>query len=336
MLSALRNFTITFIIAALIFGIIAYFIVGFVLDTLSVTISGTPSDEPRYDVIVTETLPSHDETTETPPEPDPIDGQTFNILLVGTDYQPQIFNDYDYEEKWTGEGFPDRRSRKWSTDMLILLRVDKENRKFIFCALPTATRVMVDGISTKLGDVFEKKGVEFLCGKVTGLTGLAINYYAIMNADSIKSAINAVGGVTYYIPEDMNYEDPDQDLVIDLKKGTTTVDGAKAVQLLRYRGYVSGDLGRMNTCIGFVEAVLAKFTNITYLSKVTDLYNAVSKYLTTNFTTSELAKQVDLIFSYPKFDQVVVSYPGSEKVIDGQTWFEPSISSAIEIFDSYK
>ena len=337
MLSALRNFAITFVIAALIFGMIAYFIVGFVLDTLTVAISGNTSDEPIDADIETVTLPPSDETTNTPPpEEEPIEGETFNILLIGTDYQPKIFDDYDYESRWTGDGFPDHRSRKWTADMLILMRVDKENRKFIFCALPSSTRVMVDGIGTRLGDIYPQKGIEFLCGKVTGLTGLPIDYYAVMNADAIKSAIDTVGGISYYVPEDMNYEDPDQDLVIDLKKGTSTIDGAKAVQLLRYRGYVSGDVGRMNTCIGFLEAVLAKFTKVTYVTKTFDLYKSVSDYMTTSFTSDDLTKHLDLIFAYSKFEQVIVNYPGSTKTIDGEEWFEPSINSAIDIFDSYK
>ena len=72
----------------------------------------------------------------------------------------------------------------------------------------------------KLGDVYAERGVEYLCGKVSGLTGLEIDYYASLDVGSIASVVDKIGGVSYYIPEDMKYEDPDQDLVIDLKKGT--------------------------------------------------------------------------------------------------------------------
>ena len=58
--------------------------------------------------------------------------------------------------------------------------------------------------------------------------------------------------------------------------------------------------------------------------------------MTTSFTSDDLTKHLDLIFAYSKFEQVIVNYPGSTKTIDGEEWFEPSINSAIDIFDSYK
>lgn len=125
MLSALRNFLLTFLIATVIFGTIAYFVVGFVLDTLAVTISAESVDE----TYTTETLPTEETEETAPPEEDEIEGETFNILLIGTDYQPDKFNDYNYEEKWTDSGFPDKRSRKISADLLVFLRV--EDRKSV-------------------------------------------------------------------------------------------------------------------------------------------------------------------------------------------------------------
>ena len=332
MLSALRNFMLTFLIATVIFGTIAYFVVGFVLDTLAVTISAESVDE----TYTTETLPTEETEETAPPEEDEIEGETFNILLIGTDYQPDKFNDYNYEEKWTGSGFPDKRSRKVSADLLVFLRVDKENRKFVFCGLPSNTRVLVDGISMKLGDVYAERGVEYLCGKVSGLTGLEIDYYASLDVGSIASVVDKIGGVSYYIPEDMKYEDPDQDLVIDLKKGTTMLDGDKAEQLLRYVGYSNGASSRLSTAIGFLQAMIAKFTNITYLTKAPELYKSVADYFDTNFTADDLVNNLDLIFSYSKFESTIVSYPGSNKVTDGVNYFEPSTSSAHDMFESYK
>lgn len=334
MLSAFRNFALTFLLSALIFGLIAYFIVGFVIDTLSVTISAEPADD-TYDLVYAD---STDDTEDTAPpvDEDPIEGETFNILLIGTDYQPELFDDYDYEEKWTGTGFPDRRSRKYSADMLVMLRVDKENRKFIFCALPANTRVSVDGLYMPLGNVYAEKGVDFLCGKVTGLTGLQMNYYAVIDVGEIAAIIDTLGGVSYFVPEDMQYEDPAQNLKIDLKRGTTTLDGKKAAQLLRYVGYTSGNAARMNTTVSYMQALMAKFTNVTYLSKAPQLYRDIVKHMKTNFTFADLTANLDLIFAYSKFEAVTVNYPGSNKVYDGKNYFEPSLSSALDIFEGYK
>ncbi len=340
MLSAFRNFALTFLIAALIFGSIAYFVVGFVLDTVEAAID--PSEDETFetsalDLEYAQTTPAETSPDVTPPpEESEIKGDTFNILLVGTDYQPELFKDYNYEENWTGTGFPDKRSRKWGADMIILLRIDKENRKFIFCSIPRNTRVQVDGIYTQLGDVYSDKGIEFLCGKVTGLTGLQMDYYAALDVGSIAACVDAVGGVSYYVPEDMKYSDPDQKLEIDLKKGTQNIDGAKAAQLLRYAGYQGGAYARMNTAVDFLQKMIAKLTNVTYLSKAPELYKTLSRYIKTNFTSDDLLNNLDLIFAYTKFETVTLNYPGSDKAYDGISFFDPSVSAALAMFEKYK
>ena len=91
MLSATKNFFLTFLIALVIFSMIAYMLVGLVLNNL---------------------LGVGEETT-VPPEdtvsgPDNNNqgsigiqfgnsGESFNILLIGTDYRPSEFVDYDPE-----------------------------------------------------------------------------------------------------------------------------------------------------------------------------------------------------------------------------------------------
>ncbi len=350
MLSALRNFALTFAVSALIFGVIAYFIVGFVVDTMTDAIPtgddtedfsdnlfpGTSSDPVILPPAVSGT---ETDTTEPPADETPIMGDTFNVLLIGSDYQPELFSDYDYEEKWRADpnntGFPDKRNRPWGADTLILLRVDKENRKFVFCSIPRNTRVSVDGEYIQLGDVISQKSTEFLCGKVAGLTGLSIDYFAHITVGKIASIVDAVDGITYYVPEDMSYEDPEQNLTISLKKGTNNLNGAKAMQLLRYVGYENGAVGRMNTSVEFLKAVLAKFTNVTYLTKAGSLYDSVKSSVETNFTSDDLMNNLELIFSYPKFEAVTVTYPGTTKTYSGVAYFEPSISTAMNMFDSF-
>lgn len=89
MLSATKNFVLTFLIALVIFGLIAYMLVGLILNN----ILGT---------VVEETAPPED-TAETPEDEGPGNigiqfgngGESFNILLIGTDYRPSDFVNYD-------------------------------------------------------------------------------------------------------------------------------------------------------------------------------------------------------------------------------------------------
>lgn len=335
MLSGLRNFALTFAISALIFGVIAYFVVGFVTNTINETVP-TGADIPQNDIITSPVDSGKTEdTAETQPTEPELAGESFTMLIIGTDYQPGLFDDYDYEEKWTGTGFPDKRNRPWGADTILLLRVDKENRQFVFCPIPRNTRVSVDGEYIQLGDAISKKNIDYLCGKVAGLTGLNIDYYVNITVESIAAMVDAVDEIEYYVPCDMVYSDPTQSLNINLQKGTQKLNGAKAAQLLRYVGYENGNTGRMATSVDFLKAIFKKFTADAYLTKAINLYNCVRNNVTTNFTSDDLANNLELIFSYHEFESVTVTYPGTSKVYDGITYFEPSLTGALGIFDKY-
>lgn len=350
MLSAFRNFAITFLISVLIFGLIAWVIVGnIVMPALTGSLSSeTETDDAIYipgtsgnapDGLYYPVTPdgSSDGTAQLPDiEDSSISGSSFNFLIIGSDYQPELFDDYNYEAEWLANpdnvGFPDKSDRVWGADTILLVRVDKENREFVFCSIPRNTRISVGSEYMQLGEVFSSRSIEFFLGKVRELTGLEVDYYAHITVGSIANIVDAVGGVTYYVPEDMVYSDPVQNLEINLKKGTlTNMSGAQAAQLLRYAGYENGNAGRMNTAVEFVKAVLAKFTNVTYLAKAENLFNQVRNNIQTNFTVDALTSNLDLIFSYPKFQAVTVNYPGTTRASGGVEYFEPTTATAREM-----
>ncbi len=94
MFSATKNFFLTFIIALVIFGIIAYMIVGLVLDNLMGL--GASIEQPGGD----DTTTDSDVGNDGPGGVGTIygdGGESFNMILIGTDYRPSEFVDYDPE-----------------------------------------------------------------------------------------------------------------------------------------------------------------------------------------------------------------------------------------------
>ncbi|MBQ2715390.1 MAG: hypothetical protein IJF21_01215, partial [Clostridia bacterium] len=89
MLSATKNFVLTFLIALIIFGLIAYMLVGLILNN----ILGTDGEDTR--------VPEN--TADDPENNGPGNigiqfgngGESFNLLLIGTDYRPSDFVNYD-------------------------------------------------------------------------------------------------------------------------------------------------------------------------------------------------------------------------------------------------
>lgn len=100
----------------------------------------------------------------------------------------------------------------------------------------------------------------------------------------LPNVIDAVGGIWYDVPCDMDYDDPDQNLYIHLKAGYQHLDGSQCEQLIRYRsGYATGDIGRVEMRGDFmVEALRQVKNNITVgnmISMVPTLINHVSTSL---------------------------------------------------------
>ena len=90
-------------------------------------------------------------------------------------------------------------------------------------------------------------------------TSLCINidYYALVNTSSFRRIVDAVGGVWFDVPDDMDYDDAEQDLSIHLKKGYQLLDGKAAEGLIRFRsGYAQGDLGRVSVRADFLTAMV--------------------------------------------------------------------------------
>lgn len=87
--------------------------------------------------------------------------------------------------------------------------------------------------------------------------GIPVDFWAIVDLDGFSGIVDAVGGVEMDLTYDMDYEDPDQDLYIHLKKGVQTLNGDQAEQFVRFRyGYAQGDIGRVDGSESFYECVV--------------------------------------------------------------------------------
>ena len=119
---------------------------------------------------------------------------------------------------------------------------------------------------------------------VNEITGLDIQYYVVVKTEALIKLVDVIGGVTFDVPIDMNYDDSSQDLHIHLKAGEQKLDGDKAEQLVRFRHnnngtsypeeYGDNDIGRMRTQREFIMQTLKqtlKAENIFKLGQILDV-----------------------------------------------------------------
>ncbi len=328
---SLRNFLITFFVSILFFGVAAYFISTFVTATLTDSIDGNPAVS--LDII---TQPIESEVDS---EQDDIfaniKGDSFNFVIIGTDYQPDLFNDYEIEDSYT-DTFPEKRNRIYSADAIAVIRFDKEGRKILISSIPSNMRLKVDGSFTMLGDIYRENGLEFFLDKLTGLTGFDIDKYFVIDVADLAPLVDILDGVDFYVPENMSYTDPSQDLTIDLKKGKQHIDGEAAEQLLRFNDYKDTSNSREKTACDFILALADKISDVSYIQKAVSLFTAFDEYITTNYTLEDLADNLDVMAHYQVFEKVTNVYPGKQISVGKEQYYDPDIKDAIGEYAKYR
>ncbi|MBQ8577431.1 MAG: LCP family protein [Clostridia bacterium] len=351
MLPSLRNFAITFLVSLMIFGALAYFLADFAMESFSSGFKNTGDEAETGEVTADaeETQSVFNPFDSVEEENTTIQGTSFNFVLVGLDYQAEVFDDYnehipDYlsaalsgtQDKEVMQNLTYEMTRGISADAVIVGRVDKEDRRLVLTALPGNTRVFIDGVHTDLGSVFIDKGLDFFLGKVSALTGFKTDYYAVVAIPAMESIIDRLGGLSFKVPCDMEYEDPVEELEISLKAGTQWLSGKTAMQVLRYAGYEDRDISRTEVIRDMAVSMLTSISNITTLGTAPDLYQSLKNGVSTNFSLSDFTGNLDMIFRIGTFTVVNYEYPGRMTTENGDPMFVPEMDTAISALLQYR
>lgn len=184
------------------------------------------------------------------------------------------------------------------TDTMMLAAYDVPNQTLNVMSLPRDTYVRRNGSLILLNAVYVwvgggDAGKEALKAEVTKLTGIPVDYFAVVQWKAFGELVDAIGGVYYDVPRNMNYKDPEQNLYINVKKGYQLLDGDLAMQVVRFReganGYADGDLGRIRTQQGFMKAVVKKCLEPgVLLSNLTEYIEIFQKNVNTDLTAGDL------------------------------------------------
>jgi len=78
-------------------------------------------------------------------------------------------------------------------------------------------------------------GVAQVQREVRSLIGFVPDFYVVMNYDAFYEIIDLIGGIEVYVPFHMRYDDPWQNLHINIPPGLQTLDGETALHFARFR-----------------------------------------------------------------------------------------------------
>ena len=181
------------------------------------------------------------------------------------------------------------------SDTVILLSVDAREHQLFGVSIPRDTKAIINGKEHKMNAAYKIGGMELLARTVSEQMSIPVDYTVEIDLNGFAAAIDAVGGVDFDVPIDMDYEDPKQNLKIHVSQGFQHLDGETALKVVRFRhnsdgtGYGDEDLGRIRTQQAFLKAAAKQLASLGTLTKLDDMARIFKKYVKTDLNLPNLA-----------------------------------------------
>lgn len=118
-----------------------------------------------------------------------------------------------------------------NSDTNILVAVDTAGGSIYGVSIPRDTKAVWNGESHKINAAFGSGGIEKLADVIGDQLGIPVDYTVQVDLKGFVALVDAIGGVDFDVPIDMNYEDPYQDLYIHIPAGMQHLSGEEASRL---------------------------------------------------------------------------------------------------------
>lgn len=196
-----------------------------------------------------------------------------------------------------------------ATDTMMLITYDTKGKAISAISLLRDTMINTSARSKRLNTAFYRNmgdrslpdkervenGMSALRQEVSRLTGVYPDFYVMVEWEAIGRLVDAIGGVYFDVPFDMDYDDPTpgQDLHIHQKKGYRLLDGQDAMEVIRFRksndeSLVLYDSGRTQIQRDFLTAVLKKCLTPEILLKLPSLVQIFMDNVDTDLTVGNI------------------------------------------------
>lgn len=208
-----------------------------------------------------------------------------------------------------------------NTDTIVLAHIDPAQRMMAALWIPRDTRVSIPGHGPgKINAANPAGGPRLALATTESLLDVQIDYYVLADFQAAARVIDHLGGVEVDVPENMNYDDPTQDLHIHLRKGRQHLNGEQAIGFARFRQDALGDIARTQHQQALVSALLERVLSPVGLARLPGAVRIALDNSRTNATPADLA---GLVASVRRGDWTVVTetLPGAFLDLNGVSYW---------------
>lgn len=180
-----------------------------------------------------------------------------------------------------------------NTDTIMLMRFDTQEMAVNIVSIPRDTLVNSTLNNKKINAIYHNlDGITSLMDEVEDITGFRPNNYVVVNTNVFVEVVDALGGVDFYVPFDMHYDDGtdqnddgiiDYEFHIHVTEGQQTLSGYDAMGVFRWRqnnngeGHVYGnpDIERIEMQHNLLLAIAQKAMSTRNVATLVNIASAV-------------------------------------------------------------
>jgi len=180
----------------------------------------------------------------------------------------------------------------YRTDTMMVMCYDTVKQTIGVVSIPRDTLVARESGNPHL--VYGKGGVEQRVEDVSHMLGIPIDFYVKVNIKGFITLVDYLGGVDFYVPCDMDYDDPTpgQALHIHYKEGRQVLGGQQAMEVARFRKNNDGsgytDTGRTQTQQKLLIALAKKVLAWNNIAKINGFVEIFNKNVSTDLSMDEM------------------------------------------------
>lgn len=275
-----------------------------------IAVSNSVVRKPQVDVPAVDTLNSTEETVSARK-----DG-FYTILICGTD---------------DGNG---------GSDTIMLASVDTENKAINVVSIPRDTLVNEDWTVKKINSAYNRSGIEGVEEQVAKIVGFKPDFYVTVDLKGFIELVDAIDGIDFEVPINMNYDDPAQNLHIHFTAGMQHLNGQQAMEVVRFRhnndggGYPLQDLDRIKTQQAFLKAVADKMFSLQSVIKVPEFARIFFDYVDSDLTVGEMVWFGNQALSIGTENIAFHTLPGAAKTVYGGSYYVLDEDACLELVNS--
>ncbi|MEM5794965.1 MAG: LCP family protein [Bacillota bacterium] len=231
-------------------------------------------------------------------------GGRVNILILGVDERPDDVG---------------------RSDTMFLLTINPKTQDVAMLSIPRDTRVSIPGYGyDKINHAYGEGKYKLSLQTAEKLLGVNINYWVTVDFNGLKRIIDALGGVTIDVEKRMYYEDPWDNLVIDLRPGVQKLRGADAIGYVRYRDE-DGDIGRIERQQKFIKAVMQQVTQPSTIANLPTLIKELYGAIHTNMSLSDMISYAKIFNNAREKGLRSYMVPGTPAYINDVSYWLPDM-----------